>query len=414
MTQRLLPDPDLEALIRGLNTAARHAPADPAAPEALEETADTAPGGTAPAPKTYPLPPRAEEAEQRLARLLQAAQRLHASDLLLVAGTRPTVRVDGRLAPLEEPELDAGASAALCSALAPSARRADLQARGSADFALSGAGIGRLRCNVHRAGGRWCAAVRLLPAKVPDFDELGLPDVLDRFCDLEYGLVLVTGPTGVGKSTTLAAMMRRILSRRQLHAITIEDPVEYAHPHGGSVVEHVEIGRDAASFAGALRSALRQNPDVLLVGEMRDPESIAIAITAAETGHLVLSTLHTGDGPQTVHRILDSYPPGQAEQVRAQLSVSLAGIVSQQLLPRLDGRGRVPAIEVLIATHGVRNLIRQGKIAHLRGQIGLERQAGMLALDESLARLVRDGIIDHDQARARARTPEEFDLLVKR
>jgi twitching motility protein PilT len=197
-----------------------------------------------------------------------------------------------------------------------------------------------------------------------------------------------------------------------VHVITIEDPVEYAHAHGDSVVEHIEIGRDAVSFAAALRSALRQDPDVLLIGEMRDPESISIAITAAETGHLVLSTLHTGDAPQTIHRILDSYPAGQTEQVRVQLSVSLAGIVSQQLLPRRDGRGRVPAVEVMVATHAVRNPIRQGKIAHLRSQFTLEQHAGMLGLDGSLARLVKEKLVDRELARARARVPEEFDHLL--
>jgi twitching motility protein PilT len=230
---------------------------------------------------------------------------------------------------------------------------------------------------------------------------------------LEHGLVLVTGPTGSGKTTTLAALVRRILDRRTVHLITIEDPVEYEHEHRDSLVEHIELGRDVNDFAQALRSALRQDPDVLLIGEMRDPESIAIAITAAETGHLVLSTLHTGDAPQTVHRILDSYPPARQDGIRVQLSVSLAGVISQQLLPRADGKGRVPAVEVLIATPAVRNLIRQGKTALLRSQLTLERGAGMLELDRSLARLARQGLLDPERARLLARVPTEFDALLR-
>jgi twitching motility protein PilT len=191
--------------------------------------------------------------------------------------------------------------------------------------------------------------------------------------------------------------------------------VEYTHEHDGtSIAEHIEISRDSDSFAGALRSALRQDPDVLLIGEMRDPESISIAITAAETGHLVLSTLHTGDAPQTVHRILDSYPAEQMETVRVQFSISLAGIISQQLLPRKDGAGRVPAVEILVATNAVRNLIRQGKIPQLRSQLALERFAGMLDLDHSLAQLVRDDLVELEVARPRARVPEEFANLISR
>jgi twitching motility protein PilT len=362
----------------------------------------------------WALPAADDETRDRLARLLADARTAHASDLLLVAGARPTVRINGHLVPAGDGPLHPEESAGLCAALVPDTHVETLAGAGAVDFVLARKGVGRLRCNVHRAAGRWSAALRLLPERVPDLAALNLPSSLHRFADLEYGLVLVTGPTGSGKTTTLAALMRRILSRRRVHVITIEDPVEYSHPHGESVVEHVEIGRDAPSFAAALRSALRQDPDVMLIGEMRDPESISIAITAAETGHLVLSTLHTGDAPQTVHRILDSYPAGQADQVRVQLSVSLAGIVSQQLLPRQDGRGRVPAVEVMLATHAVRNLIRQGKIAHLRSQITLEKQAGMLGLDTSLARVVQKQLVDRETARARARVPEEFDHLLSR
>jgi twitching motility protein PilT len=408
--KRLLPDPDLESLIQKLNIAAKTVE-DASASEG--ETASEAPLFRRPSRESrWSLPTADDDGRERLVQLLAEARGAHASDLLIVAGTRPTARVNGRLVGVGGRVLSPDDSAALCAALVPATHAEDLARSGTADFVLTRKGIGRFRCNVHRARGHWSAALRLLPERVPDFAALHLPATLERFTEMEYGLVLVTGPTGSGKSTTLAALMRRILSRRRVHVITIEDPVEYAHAHGDSVVEHIEIGRDAVSFAAALRSALRQDPDVLLIGEMRDPESISIAITAAETGHLVLSTLHTGDAPQTIHRILDSYPAGQTEQVRVQLSVSLAGIVSQQLLPRRDGRGRVPAVEVMVATHAVRNLIRQGKIAHLRSQFTLEQHAGMLGLDGSLARLVKEKLVDRELARARARVPEEFDHLL--
>ncbi len=412
MTKRLRPDPDLEALIQRLNRTAGLVPAGAAAGEAeVDPTPARLPAATHPG---WSLPGDDEAGREWLTRLLSAAREAHASDLLLVAGTRPTARVNGRLVPLEDQELAPATTAALCAALVPATHAERLAGAGTVDFAQARPGIGRFRCNVHRTGGNWSAALRLLPERALDLEALHLPAALGRFAELEYGLVLVTGPTGTGKSTTLAALMRRILAHRSVHVITIEDPVEYTHPPGQSVVEHVEIGRDARSFASALRSVLRQDPDVLLIGEMRDPESISIAITAAETGHLVLSTLHTGDAPQTIHRILDSYPAGQVEQVRTQLSISLAGIVSQQLLPRADGKGRVPAVEVMVATHAVRNLIRQGKIAHLRSQLTLERQAGMLSLDSSLVRLVQQGLVDRELARARARIPDEFEALLQR
>ena len=409
---KLLPDPDLEALIQKLNSAAGTAEDGPSI------VAEDAAEPPVPRPRrselSWSLPEPDDEGRAWLRRLLAGARKRHASDLLLVSGTRPMVRVDGSLVPVENRVLTPGAVALLCAALVPASHRPSAQTSATADFAVVHEGIGRFRCNVHRARGDWSAALRLLPEHVPDLESLHLPPAIERFAELEYGLLIVTGPTGCGKSTTLAALMKRILSRRRVHAITIEDPVEYAHPHGESVVEHIEIGRDAPSFSTALRASLRQDPDVLLIGEMRDPESISIAITAAETGHLVLSTLHTGDGPQTINRILDSYPAGQADQIRVQLSISLAGIVSQQLLPRCDGGGRVPAVEILAATHAVRNLIRRNKIAHIRAQFTLEKQSGMLSLDSSLARLVNKKMVDVESARARARVPEDFDRLVLR
>jgi twitching motility protein PilT len=322
-------------------------------------------------------------------------------------------RVDGDITPLETELLAAAETAAMCAALVPRERRAAVATSGAVDFSLTLAGLGRFRCNVHRERSMWSAAIRLFPRELPEIEDLNLPAGLGAFAEMHHGLVLVTGPTGSGKSTTLAAILTRALARRRAHVITIEDPVEYEHPHGGSVVEHIEIGRDAPTFVKALRAALRQDPDILLVGEMRDRESISIAITAAETGHLVFSTLHTGDAPQTINRILDSYPAGQIEAVRTQLSVSLAGIVSQRLLPRKDGAGRVPAVELVFASDAIRNLVRRGKIEQIRTQIALEQNAGMVSLDQSLADLVRRGLVDLREARGRARAPNELESLLR-
>ena len=413
MIKKLLPDPDLEALIKRLNKAAENVPA-------IETTdgMDSSPDGLDSAPHLattrWQLPAAEDEGRQWVTRLLATSRKAMASDLFLVSGTTPVIRVNGRLEPLGEQALSAQALAMLCAALVPIFRRRPLLETGTLDYAFNWPELGRFRMNVHRQRDCWSAAIRLFPEAVPELDALGLPESLGRFADLDHGLVLITGPTGSGKWTTLAALVREILTRRRVHLITIEDPTEFEHAHGDSVVEHIELGQDTPSFAQALRAALRQDPDVILIGEMRDPESISIAITAAETGHLVLSTLHTGDAPQTIHRIIDSYPPDQISTVRVQLSISLAGIISQQLLPRSDQRGRVPAVEILMATPAVRNLIRQGKIEMIRSQITLEQKAGMLDLDRSLAQLTRDGIVDESEAFLRARIPSEFQKLLGR
>jgi len=407
------PDPSLDALIRRLNDAARRSgEPDPTA----EEPSPGDAGAGAPeveARSDWTLSAEDSEARDRLNGLLARCREIHSTDLTLVAGAPPMARIDGDLTPLEADRLGASETAAMCAALVPRERRAAVSASGAVDFSLTLTGLGRFRCNVHRERSTWSAAIRLFPRELPEIEELNLPEGLGRFAEMHHGLVLVTGPTGSGKSTTLAAILKRALARRRVHVITIEDPVEYEHPHGGSVVEHIEIGRDAPTFVKALRAALRQDPDILLVGEMRDRESISIAITAAETGHLVLSTLHTGDAPQTINRILDSYPAGQSEAVRTQLSVSLAGIVSQRLLPRKDGAGRVPAVEVVFASDAIRNLVRRGKIEQIRTQITLEQSAGMISLDQSLADLVRRGLVDLREARSRARAPNELESLLR-
>jgi twitching motility protein PilT len=413
MTTNFRPDPKLDALIRRLNDAARRSDAD-------EPPADERPSESKPAvPETearsdWTLPTGDPGGRDRLHALLARCREIHSTDLTLVAGAPPMARVDGDLTPLETERLSDANTAAMCAALVPKERRAAVSTSGAVDFSLTLVGLGRFRCNVHRERARWSAAVRLFPRELPEIEELHLPAGLATFAEMHHGLVLVTGPTGSGKSTTLAAILKRALVRRRAHVITIEDPVEYEHPHGGSVVEHIEIGRDAPTFVKALRAALRQDPDILLVGEMRDRESISIAITAAETGHLVLSTLHTGDAPQTINRILDSYPAGQTEAVRTQLSVSLAGIVSQRLLPRKDDAGRVPAVELVFASDAIRNLVRRGKIEQIRTQVSLEQGAGMITLDQSLADLVRRGLVDLDVARKHARAPNELESLLGR
>lgn len=411
MKKPLRQDPELQELIRKLNAAARTEPAGAAEEAGAGREQPPAHPGPAPGNVRWTLPAADDEDEDWLRHLLGESHRSRASDLLLVVDSPPVMRIDGRLRALGERPLTGAAIGRLSACLVPAAGRANLQQDGALDFTVTRAGLGRFRCNVHREREHWAAAIRLLPAVAPKLEELGLPVELARFAELERGLLLVTGPTGSGKSTTLAALARRILEHRQVHLITIEDPVEYEQAHRGSVVEHIEIGRDTTSFASALRAALRQDPDVLLIGEMRDLESISIAITAAETGHLVISTLHTGDAPQTINRILDSYPANQVAAVRTQLSISLAGVISQQLLPRRDGKGRVPAAEILIATHAVRNLIRQGKIEMLRSQQVLERSSGMLTLEQSLAALAHSGAVDPAEARSRARVPTEFDSL---
>ncbi len=421
MKQKFQPDPDLDKLIRRLNEAARGTEPDlaspsesagaPLAPEERETPAVT-PAEARQSPTGWELPAAGFDERDEIGRLLGIARVAGASDLLIAAGNPPMTRVHGSLAPIGD-RLSEAEARTLCGDLLPRERRQALRAHGSVDFALTRPGLGRFRCNLHRQHGSWAMAIRLLPKVPPGFEELNLPRVLERICTASHGLVLVTGPTGSGKSTTLASMVRRILEQRPVHAITIEDPVEYEHFSDTSLVEHVEVGRDAVSFPLALRDALRQDPDLILVGEMRDTESISMAITAAETGHLVLSTLHTGDVVQSINRILDSFPAGQGESVRSQLSISLTAVISQHLILRADGEGRVPAVEVMFATDAVRHLIRTGQVQQLRSQVSMEKQTGSIPLDHSLAALVKRGLIDLKEAKLRARNPREFNALLE-
>jgi twitching motility protein PilT len=279
---------------------------------------------------------------------------------------------------------------------------------GEIDFSFAIPGVSRFRVNAFRQRGSAAIAIRVVNERIATLDELGHPDILKTLARMPRGLVLVTGPTGSGKSTTLAAMIDLVNNERACHVLTLEDPIEYLHKHKKCIVNQREIHADSKSFANALRAALREDPDVILVGEMRDVETIGIAVTAAETGHLVFATLHTCDAAQTIDRIIDVFPPHQQQQIRIQLSLTLQGIVSQQLLPRLDGSGRIVAHEVLMVTPAVRNLIREGKTHQIASVIQTGARFGMQAMDFSLRDLFRRGIISYEDALERSMNPENF------
>lgn len=316
-----------------------------------------------------------------------------ASDLHLVAGQPPRLRIDGELAVAADEPLDPERLAASCLALLEPRQREAFERTGAADFAAEGWGAGRVRFNLfrHRAGVAVC--IRLIPARVPALVDLALPSAVAGWVDLQHGLVLVTGPTGSGKSTTLAALVRALLEQRAAHVLTIEDPIEAVHSSQRGLINQRELGRDAVSFAEALRQALRQDPDAILVGEMRDPETIRAALTLAETGHLVMSTLHSRTAAQAPRRIIDSFPVSEHAAIRAQLAEVLQGVLAQTLLPRVDG-GRVLACELMLATAAVRSLIRDDKMHQLQSQIESgQARSGMRSLMQSIASLRREGAI---------------------
>jgi twitching motility protein PilT len=336
-----------------------------------------------------------------------------ASDLHLTAGARPTVRVRGRLVALDEyPVLSATDTREIVYGILTNDQRQTLENDWQLDFAYTVPGKGRFRVNAYFQRSAMGAAFRLIPFEIVPIDELGLPPVVHELARKPRGFVLITGPTGSGKSTTLASVIDEVNGAREDHIITIEDPIEFLHSHKRCLVNQRELGSDAKSFAAALKAALRQDPDVILVGEMRDLETISTALTAAETGHLVFATLHTQDTAQTVDRIIDVFPPHQQQQVRVQLSVALQGIVTQQLLPTADGSGRCVACEVLVPTPAVRNLIREGKTHQIYSVLQTSSSAGMQTMDASLASLVRAGRITRALAEERSSTPEELRRLM--
>jgi len=335
-----------------------------------------------------------------LDQLLDNAARRNASDILLVAGAPPVLRINGALAPGSGEPLEPEDLRALILPLLAPSQLEELQRRKSVDFGFVREGVGRFRINLHHQRGTLAASIRLLPSRIPSLESLHLPASLGKLADRRQGLVLITGPTGCGKTSTLAALIDIINGRRAAHVVTIEDPVEYQHANRTAIIEQIEVGRDTPDFAGSVRSIVRQTPDVILIGEMRDPETIATALTAAETGHLVLSTLHTNDTIQAVSRILDSFPSANQPQIRQQLSLALLAVIAQQLVPGADGMTRWPATEIMIATDAVRALVRKGDDHQLRSQISVGRSEGMMTMEQSLADLVRTNRIARDTAYA--------------
>jgi twitching motility protein PilT len=336
-----------------------------------------------------------------------------ASDLHVAAGARPTVRVRGHLVALEDfPRLTPEDTREIVYSILSGEQRRRLENDLQLDFAYVIPGQARFRVNAYFQRSALGAAFRLIPTDLSSIDALGLPPVVHELTRKPRGIVLVTGPTGSGKSTSLAAMIDEINGSRDEHIMTIEDPIEFLHGHKRCIVNQRELGTDATSFAAALKSALRQDPDVILVGEMRDLDTIATALTAAETGHLVFATLHTQDAPQTIDRIIDVFPAEQQNQVRVQLSVALQGVVTQQLLPTADGVGRTVACEVLVPTPAIRNLIREGKIHQITSFMQTGSAHGMQTMDAALATLVRAGKISQKLAESRSSTPEELKRLL--
>ena len=345
--------------------------------------------------------------------LLLAVVKNKASDLHITAGSPPMLRVRGSLVPVDgQPALTPTDTREFIYAILNSSQRQRLETDWQLDFAYSVPGVGRYRVNAYFQRGTIGAAFRLIPTETVPIETLGLPPVIRSFAKKPRGIVLVTGPTGSGKSTTLASLINEINETRDEHIMTIEDPIEFLHSHKRCIVNQRELGADAPSFALALKAALRQDPDVILVGEMRDMETIGTALTAAETGHLVFATLHTQDAPQTIDRIIDVFPPAQQGQVRAQLAIGLQGVVTQTLIPTADGQGRCVAAEVLVPTPGVRNLIREGKTHQIYSLIQTGGAQGMQTMDASLAGLVRDGKITMAVAETRSSEPAEMRKLV--
>jgi twitching motility protein PilT len=346
--------------------------------------------------------------------ILLAVVKNKASDLHITAGAPPMLRVRGSLVAMDGmPALTPTDTREIVYAILNNSQRQKLETDWQLDFAYSIPGVGRYRVNTYFQRGTIGAAFRLIPTETVPIEKLGLPTVIRGFAKKPRGIVLVTGPTGSGKSTTLASIVNEINETRDDHILTIEDPIEFLHTHKKCIVNQREIGTDAQSFAMGLKAALRQDPDVILVGEMRDMETIGTALTAAETGHLVFATLHSQDAPQTIDRIIDVFPPEQQGQIRAQLSIGLQGIVTQTLVPTADGNGRCVAAEVLVPTPGVRNLIREGKTHQVYSLIQTGAQHGMQTMDASLAGLVKAGHITMAAAESRSSQPAELRRLIE-
>jgi twitching motility protein PilT len=335
-----------------------------------------------------------------------------ASDLHITTGTPPQIRLNGKLTPLTQFErLTPQDTQRLAYSVLNEGQKQKFEEDNELDLSFGLQGLARFRCNVYRQRGAVAAAIRVIPMKIRSFDELGLPPVVEQLADRPKGLILVTGPTGSGKSTTLAAMVDKINNERSEHIMTIEDPIEFVHLHKKCLVNQREVFSDTQSFKNALKYILRQDPDVVLVGEMRDLETIAAALTIAETGHLTLGTLHTNSCAQTINRIIDVFPNTQQSQVRAQLSLVLEGVLSQQLIPTADGRGRVMALEIMVTTPAIRNLIREEKIHQIYSTLQAGQKFGMQTMNQSLIELVQKRQISREEALNRSMLPEELAQL---
>jgi twitching motility protein PilT len=353
------------------------------------------------------------EAGYHLNELLDILIDAGGSDLHLTTGTPPQIRLNGVLQAIEGYDpLKPAELRAMVYGILTARQKEQLENSLELDASHPVPGRGRFRVNVFFQRGSIGAVMRAIPNKIVDLESLGMPPVVAEFTDLSRGIVLVTGATGSGKSTTLASMIDLINRTRPVHVVTVEDPIEFMHSHKRAIVNQREVGADTTSFAQALRHTLRQDPDVILVGEMRDLETMSTALTAAETGHLVFATLHTQDAPGSIERVIDVFPPHQQQQIRVQLAESLAGVVTQQLLPTVEGRGRVPAVEVMVATPAIRNLVREGKVHQIRSAIQAGGRHGMQTMDHSLAALVRSGKVDLKLASERAHSVDEFMNLV--
>jgi twitching motility protein PilT len=358
-----------------------------------------------------PLAAGASGSSSVLAAWLARVREADGSDLLLVAGTPPVMRATGRLSrlsndPLSSEEIEAAALPLVTPRLQERYRAGD-----SVDLAFRIGSLGRFRMNLHRERGRTAAAIRALPMRIPRLSELHFSHDIGLLATLPRGLVLIGGPTGSGKTTTLAALIAAINDRESRHIITVEDPIEYDHPHGRSVIEQVEIGIDARDFPTALRAAVRQAPDVIVVGEMRDPETMRIALQAAETGHLVFATLHTTDVAAAVSRIADGFPSERQNAVRQELAMAIAAVLTQTLVPARTG-GVVPVAELLMVSYGARQHIRKNALQHLNQEITITRKAGSFTFEESLARFVQSGALERNDAMLRAAHPEELESLL--
>jgi twitching motility protein PilT len=354
------------------------------------------------------------ELRVNLHQLLKAMIEKGASDMHITTSTPPLLRIDGSIVPLKLPPLGPVETKQLCFSVLTEEQRAHFEKHNELDLSFGVKGLSRFRANIYMQRGAVAGAFRTIPFKILTSDELGLPPIVSEFANKPSGLVLVTGPTGSGKSTTLAAIIDKINSEQRLHIITVEDPIEYLHPHKLSIVNQREVGTDTEGFKNALKYVLRQDPDVVLIGEMRDLETIEAALTISETGHLVFATLHTNSAVSTINRIIDVFPPHQQSQVRAKLSFVLQGVLSQQLLPRWNAPGRVMAMEIMVPNAAIRNLIREDKVHQIYSQmqVGQEKFA-MQTLNQCLYALVQRRLISVEEAMGRSIEPEELRMMLE-